>query len=168
MKPMMAAAIRVLLDLSQGWATGISPSESIRKAETRAGLELRVAPPLSLRFELAAVRFAGSRDGRDAGVVGLTALPLLSWHFWRLGPSSLTFDFGLGGAWFSRPFPPGGTALDGYSTVGLGTRIALGHRLFATADARGFHHSNGRGFVADNPAFDGIGVDVGVGLDVTP
>lgn len=155
----------LVFELAHGLALGLSPNDGIAKVESRAAAELRVAPPVGLRLEVAFVRFVGRRDEQDASCVGLTALPLVSWHFLRVGRSSVAFSFGLGGAWFSRPFPPFGTALNGYSALGLGARLAIGPRWFLTADVRGFHHSNGRGFAADNPAIDGVGFDLGVAAE---
>jgi hypothetical protein len=156
------------LDLASGFAAGLTPNQSIYKWEQRLGAELRWGAPFSARLELSFVRMAGSRAGRDASCVGVTLLPPLVWHFARFGESSLAFQFGLGGAWFSEPFPPGGTHLNGYSSVGLGVRVALARSTVLMLDGRLLHHSNGRGFVPDNPAFDSVGLDVGVGFPSWP
>jgi hypothetical protein len=112
--------------------------------------------------ELAGVRFTGQRDGRRVDTWGLTVIPVPAWHFLRGPRGSLAFEFGLGGAWFARPFPPGGTHLNGASVVGLGARVATGPRFGLRLGGRLLHHSNGQGFVEDNPAFDGLVADAGV------
>lgn len=163
-----AAADRWMGHVTSGYAAGIEDNDSVRKGELRLGGDFRPARFVSFGLELAFVRFAGSRDGRDVGCVGGTLLPVVAWHFFRHGDSSATFELGYGGAAFSRGFPPGGTVLNGYSALGVGGRIALRPNLLLVLGLRLFHHSNGRGFAEDNPAFDGIGVNVGTGFGLAP
>jgi len=160
------AAPRTTIHWSSGFGAGIEDSRNIRKVETRWGVDYRVGPPLSVGLEVALVRFLGERDERAAKTLGATLLPVVAWHFWRSGDASLAFDIGYGGAVFLPAFPPGGTSLNGYSTVGLQGRLPLRRDVVLLLGVRAMHHSNGRGFVADNPAFDGIALNLGAGFGV--
>jgi Lipid A 3-O-deacylase (PagL) len=144
-----------------GYGAGVDVNDGLSRYELDTGVERRLSRALSFDVELGAVRFQGVRDGRDAAADGVVVIPRLAWHFARLGGSSLLLDFGLGGALFSRDFPPGGTRLNGYSAIGVGARLALTEELQAFAALRLMHHSNGKGLVADNPAFDGVAVSLG-------
>jgi hypothetical protein len=144
-----------------GYVSGVDVNRELSRYELDAAIERRLSPALSFDVELGAVRFQGVRDGRDADADGVVVIPRLAWHFARLGGSSLLLDFGLGGALFSRDFPPGGTRLNGYSAIGVGARLALTEGLQAFAALRLMHHSNGQGLVAENPAFDGVAVSLG-------
>ncbi|MFT3917056.1 MAG: acyloxyacyl hydrolase [Anaeromyxobacteraceae bacterium] len=148
--------------LAAGWGSGIDVNSRLDKLELRAGAMRRFAPSLSAGLELAAVRFEGTRGGVIADATGVTALPLARWHFLRLGESSCAFEFGFGGARFARPFPPGGTRWNGYSAWGLGADLDLGRGVAVAGGVRFLHHSNGRGLVTDNPAYDGLSFHVGL------
>lgn len=150
--------------LSLGAARGIELGRDLRKAEVRGGWEQVFHPALSAGPELALVRFTGHRQGAAVDTLGATAVYQLKWHALRWAGASLDLQFGMGGAAFARPFPPGGTRLNGASLYGVGLVVPLGARWLLLADVRGFHHSNGRGLVTTNPAFDGTSVDVGVGV----
>ncbi len=150
-----------------GAGTGVDVNRDVERQEVAVGGALRLGEALSLGAELTGIRFAGTRDERDAAARGVAVLPRVAWHFVRAADSSLSLELGLGGALFSRPFPPGGTRLNGYSMIGLGGELALGGRLWATAGLRLLHHSNGQGLVEDNPAFDGVVGTVGLALRLT-
>lgn len=149
---------------SAGYAQGIAPSDHIHKSEGRLGVEQVFHPALSGGPELAVLRFSGSRDGRDANSAGGTLLYQLKWHALRYRGYSLYAGFGFGGAYFLSPFPPGGTRFNGYSFFGTGLVAPMGRHLLLLLDVREMHHSNGRGLVADNPAFDGLSVNLGLGV----
>jgi len=160
------AAPRTTIHWSSGFGAGIEDSRDIHKVETRWGVDYRVGRPLSVGVELALVRFLGVRDERAAKTLGATLLPVVAWHFWRAGDASLALDIGYGGALFLPAFPPGGTSLNGYSAVGLQGRLPLRRDVVLLIGVRAMHHSNGRGFVADNPAFDGVALNLGAGFGV--
>jgi len=157
---------RTTIQWSSGFAQGIEVNRKIRKVEMRWGIDYRIGPPLSVGVELALVRFVGERDARSVNCVGTTLLPVVAWHFFRSGGASLAFDLGYGGALFHPAFPPGGTALNGYSAVGLQARLPLRRDVSLLLGVRAMHHSNGRGFVSENPAFDGIVFNVGAAFGV--
>jgi hypothetical protein len=161
-----AAAPRATIHWSSGYGQGIDANAKIRKVETRWGVDYRIGAPLSVGVELALVHFVGMRDERAVDSVGPTVLPVVAWHFWRSRGASFAFDLGFGGALFYPAFPPGGTLLNGYSVVGLQARLPLRRDIGLLLGVRALHHSNGRGFTADNPAFDGLAFNVGAGFGV--
>ncbi|MFO0581948.1 MAG: acyloxyacyl hydrolase [Anaeromyxobacter sp.] len=148
--------------VSAGWGSGIDVNSRIDKLELRVAATRRFAPSLSAGLELAGVRFDGTRGGVVADASGFTALPVARWHFLRFGESSCAFEFGFGGSRFARPFPPGGTRWNGYSAWGLGADLDVGAGLGVTGGIRFLHHSNGRGLVTDNPAYDGLSLHLGL------
>jgi hypothetical protein len=150
-----------VLQWSAGYASGMGINSSIRKAEYRSGLERRFTPAFSFAGEVAVVRFEGARNGRDASTWGVTLLPLARWNFLRGESGRLAFEFGIGGAVFSEKFPPGGTSLNGYSAFGLTAEIALSRHFSLIFGVRELHHSNGRGLVPSNPAYDAISGNMG-------
>ena len=160
--PGEARAGETWLAVAAGWGTGIEANADLDKLELRLGLERRFSPALSAGLELAGVRFSGSRDGVGVRTLGLTALPVARWHFLRFGGSSVAFEFGFGGARFASAFPPGGTRWNGYSAFGLSLTAAAGSGLAFTGGVRFLHHSNGRGLVTENPAYDGVSLHAGV------
>ncbi len=165
-EPGRAQSPRATIHWSSGYGQGIEVNRKIRKVETRWGLDYRVGAPLSVGLELALLRFVGVRDARAVDCVGGTLLPVVAWHFWRSEGASLAFDLGFGAAVFHPAFPPGGTAFNGYSAVGLQGRLALRRDIALLLGVRALHHSNGRGFAADNPAFDGLALNIGAGFGV--
>lgn len=147
-----------------GAGSGVDVNGDIARGEAELGGEVRLGAALSVGAELTGIWFGGTRDGRDAGAKGVAVLPRVAWHFVRGADASLRVELGLGGAWFARPFPPGGTQLNGYSMIGLGGELGLRDGLWAMAGLRLLHHSNGQGLVEDNPAFDGVVGTVGLAL----
>jgi hypothetical protein len=165
-EPGQIAAPRTTIHWSSGYGQGIEANRRIRKVETRWGVDYRIGAPLSVGVELALLRFVGVRDGRAVDCGGATLLPVVAWHFWRSGQASLAFDLGFGGAVFYPAFPPGGTMFNGYSAVGLQARLPLRRDIGLVVGVRALHHSNGRGFVTENPAFDGLAFNLGAGFGV--
>jgi hypothetical protein len=157
---------RTLIHFATGYARGIENNRDVHKVESRLGADYWLYPPLSLGVEGAWVRFVGSRDGQSVNCVGVTLLPLVAWHFWRSGAAALSVDLGWGGALFIPAFPPGGTLLNVYGAVGLQARLPLRSDLLLMLGVRVMHHSNGRDSVADNPAFDGVAINLGTGFRV--
>lgn len=155
---------RFYVHASAGYTVGIAPSQDIRKREGRVGGEQVFHPALSGGPEFALVRFTGSRNGQDADSKGGTLLYQLKWHPLRYRGYSLYLGFGFGGAYFLSPFPPGGTRFNGYSFFGAGLVAPVGRHALVLFDVREMHHSNGRGLVADNPAFDGLSFNLGLGF----
>jgi hypothetical protein len=150
---------RATVHWSSGYATGVDQNRHIQKVETRWGADYRIGPPLSLGLEAAVVRFVGVRDERRVNCLGVTLLPVVAWHFWRMDDASLAFDLGLGGAVFLPSFPPGGTAVSGYWALGLSARLPLRRDIALLFGVRVMHHSSGRGF-------DGVAFNLGTGFGV--
>lgn len=167
-EPGQNAAPRTTIHWSSGYGQGVGGNRRIRKVETRWGADYRIGAPLSVGVELALLRFVGVRDEHAVDCAGATLFPVVAWHFWRSGNASLAFDLGLGAAVFYPAFPPGGTMLNGYSAVGLQARLPLRRDVSLLLGLRALHHSNGRGVVTQNPAFDGLAVNIGAGFGVGP
>lgn len=139
-----------------GLTWGISPSAEIRRVHLQTGLERHFSSSFSAGIELSGARFVGTRADSVADAVSVSVLPVVRWTFLRLAPVNTYFDFGFGGAFFTPAFPPGGTRLNGHSTFGVGLEFSLRSDVALRLQLRQMHHSNGRGFVTENPAFDGV------------
>ena len=164
-EPRQSAAPRTTIQWASGYGQGIDTSRNVRKMETRWGVDHRVLIPLSLGVEFALLRVLGTRDQRAVDGIGATLMPVVAWHFWRDHNASLALDLGLGAALLYPAFP-GGSALQGYSAVGLQARLPLRRDITLLLGARALHHSNGRRPVADNPAFDGLAFTLGAGFGI--
>jgi hypothetical protein len=162
-EPVAPSRHDVRVRFESGYAVGIDVNRGIRKADWRGGVDYRWSPAFSTGAEVALVHFVGRRGGRPVDTFGVTVLPLVRWSFVRTGSFACSFDAGLGLALFGDGFPPGGTQLNGYSTFGLAIEHALTDRVALLGGVRAIHHSNGRGFVDDNPAFDGVAIHLGAG-----
>lgn len=147
-----------------GYAVGIDVNRGIHKSDWRTGIDYRWSPAFSTGAELAIVHFLGVRDGRTVDTLGVTLLPIVRWSFLRHRAFACSFDVGLGLGIFTDAFPPGGTPWNGYSTFGIALEHALDDRVVVLGGLRLLHHSNGRGIVEENPAFDGAAVHVGIGV----
>lgn len=158
-----AVATEAGVDFSAGssFTSGIAPNANVRRIQYHLGLGRRFSPSFGASVELGGASFVGSRAGEPVSTLGFSLLPVARWTFLKTALAKTYFDFGFGGAFFQRSFPPGGTRLNGYSTVGVGIEIPLRNDLSVHLQLRQMHHSNGRGFVADNPAFDGVNYGVG-------
>jgi Lipid A 3-O-deacylase (PagL) len=158
-----AVATEAGLDFSAGssFTRGIAPNANVRRIQYHLGLGRRFSPSFGASVELGGVSFVGSRAGVPVSTLGVSLLPAARWTFLKTDLVKTYFDFGFGGAVFQRSFPPAGTHLNGYSTVGVGIELLLRNDLSVHLQLRQIHHSNGRGFVADNPAFDGVNYGVG-------
>lgn len=58
---------------------------------------------------------------------------------------------------FGRPFPAGGSSVNGLVRWGAGIEIAVSQRMSLSAGYRAAHISNGGGLVPSNPAWNGRG-----------
>lgn len=110
------------------------------------------------------LRPRGRRDGRSADTGAAAATFGLRWHVHRGHGHSLFLEWGSGGLLALHPFPPGGTRLNAASHFGAGIDVALPRGLGLRAGIRQMHVSNGKGMVAENPSFDGLGGYAGVAL----
>lgn len=86
----------------------------------------------------------------------------LAWDFLPNPYLEPSLAFAWGGALYSAPFPPGGTRWNGTSWFGLDLVAPLFPRFALVVSFRELHHSNGRGIVASNPAYDAY--DLGIGF----
>lgn len=155
-----------MLSATSGVSRGLAVNANIWRLEYRLGFEHRFTPSLSAMGEAAFAHFLGERAGQDVNASAVTLMPLLRWSFVRTSAVRVAFDFGLGGGFFTPEFPPGGTRWNGYSLFGLSGSLALSARQWLVVDIREMHHSNGRGIVDSNPAFDGVSVNLGAAFEL--
>ncbi len=143
--------------ISVGRYTGIDDSKEINISHVGFGKTYYVTDGLGLNGEILAIVSRGERDGVDADTEGIGAFFALRWHFLRAKSWSLFLNHGIGPVLFVEEFPPGGTKLNGLIQYSLGMSAHLGNSMLLTLGARHVHISNGKGFVADNPSYDGHG-----------
>ena len=94
---------------------------------------------------------------------GLGASFLLRWHPIRMGAIRLFLDVGGGILYTFESFPPQGTNLNFTARPGIGIAVHLNSSIQLSAGVNRFHLSNGQGYKhPHNPAFDGLGIFVGV------
>lgn len=155
-----------MISISAGYATGVDLNRDIWKMELRGAYDVYFIDELSGGPELSLVKFSGSRNGFSAATQGITAAYILKWLFLKNNSFSLFFEHGWGFAAFANEFPPQGTKLNGNSLVGLGMFLYTSPKALLLFDARLIHHSNGKGLVENNPAFDGILFHIGYGFNL--
>ncbi len=143
--------------ISVGRYTGIDDSKEINISHVSFGKTYYVTDGLGLNGEILAMVPQGERDGVDADAEGIGVFFSLRWHFLRAKSWSLFLNHGIGPVLFVEEFPPGGTKLNGLIQYGLGVSTRLGISTLLTLGARHIHISNGKGFVDDNPSYDGRG-----------
>lgn len=153
-----------LVTISSGYAYGVDINRDIWKVELRAAYDNFFIDELSGGPELSYVHFKGKRNGVDVNTSGITCAYILKWHFTQSEKFSLYFEHGLGGSYFVNEFPPKGTKLNGFSQVGLGVYFKTWEKGLIVFDARLMHHSNGKGIVEKNPAYDGMVFHLGYGF----
>jgi len=143
--------------ISAGNYSGIEDSKDINISNLSFGKAYYVTDGLGLYGEVLAMATQGERDGIDADVEGIGAFFALRWHFIRMKNWSLFLNHGIGPLLFFEEFPPGGTKLNGLTQYGVGMKIRISNSKFINLGVRHIHISNGKGFVDDNPSYDGHG-----------
>ncbi|MDH3891161.1 MAG: acyloxyacyl hydrolase [candidate division Zixibacteria bacterium] len=145
-----------------GSVPGNGDNDDVRARELRAGIGHYFRDRLSLCGELSLYRPTGYRDGVSAKTIGLGLSFAVRWHFVRRPSFSFFTDWGVGFMVGSKSFPPGGTKYNATPNFGLGisTEFVLGWRILM--GLRQLHMSNGKGLVANNPSFDGLGGFIGL------
>ncbi len=143
--------------ISVGRYTGIDDSKEINISNISFGKTYYVTDGLGLNGEILAMLPRGERVGVDADAEGIGAFFALRWHFLRTKNWSLFLNHGIGPVLFVEEFPPGGTKLNGLIQYSLGVNTRLGISTLLTLGIRHIHISNGKGFVDDNPSYDGHG-----------
>ena len=99
--------------------------------------------------------------GGYTGTVGLATVA--RWHFIQRETWTLFADVGIGLAWFGAPLPEAGTRLNFSPQAGLGATFRVDDRLRLHVSAGWYHLSNAR-TSSSNPGFDGLAVQVGIGI----
>lgn len=147
---------RSRLRVQTGFAQGMDVNRGIRRWDIRAAWEHDFRPSLTGAPEFSVERFEGERGGRDAASTGFTLMYVLTWNAWRGENFFAGIEFGWGGGLYTKAFPAGGTRYNGYSQFGAQVGWRLSPDWSLVADVREMHHSNGRGMVERNPAYDAL------------
>jgi len=150
--------------VTAGRVLGSDDNEEVDISELRLERGHYFRDRLGLYGELSLYKPTGQRDGRSVDTVGLGLAFALRWHFLRQPGFSLYTDWGIGVMVGVDPFPPAGTRYNGTPHFGLGLSVRLRGDIQLLAGLRRLHISNGKGFVPENPSFDGLGAYVGVAL----
>ncbi len=135
----------------------------------RVGFEHYLRRGLALGGELGLRAIDGvASDGGDYETKGLSGGVNLRWHPLATRGWSPFVEFGVGLLATTDEFPEGGTNLNGIRHTGVGVEFDLSEHLRLVAGLRQQHVSNGKGQVADNPAWESQGAYVALAFDVTP
>ena len=105
----------------------------------------------------------GAWVGGDGYTGTLGVATIARWHFLHRETWTLFADVGIGLAWFGAPLPEEGTRLNFSPQAGLGATFKLDDRLRLHVSAGWYHLSNAR-TSSSNPGFDGLAVQVGIGI----
>ena len=150
---------------------GALSSNSATPAETRArvarlGFSQQIRDGFAFVGELGLSSFDEPTRRSDTLAADVSAL--LRWDAFDIGRWRGFLEFGLGLMLSDREFPTGGTSLNGTRHVGAGLAYRVDEDLQVLLSVRQQHVSNGRGLVADNPSWDGLGAFVGFSWNMTP
>jgi len=140
----------------------MSPSDAIDRTELRVLARRPLSRTVDWGMEFEGERFRGSREGRSVRSFGGGLVASLGWDFLPNEFVNPTLAFGWGGAVYSSAFPPGGTRWNGTSWFGLDLAAPVSRSLKVVVSMRELHHSNGRGMVSSNPAYDAYDLGMGV------
>lgn len=154
-----APAVRVAAARWSGYETH---AEDVSIRDVRAGYEVPLLPTVSLVGEAGVLLPEGRRGGAEVDATGGTAGVSLVWRPVCGRAGSLSFTHGYGVAYFDRAFPPGGSAWNGTLQFGVGGTLRVADGVALEGGVRHFHVSNGKGLVPQNPAFNGVGVHLGL------
>lgn len=127
------------------------------------GMGYYLTDGLGIYGEALAIAPRGDVDGLDADSEGIGAFFSLRWHFVRTARWSLFLNHGIGPVYFLDEYPPGGTKLNNLMQYSVGMTTRVGDTTLLQLGIRHIHISNGKGFVDENPAYDGYGAFVGIG-----
>lgn len=97
----------------------------------------------------------------ESNTVGLGAFGFFRFDVANFSNHNFYIETGFGVLLTANRFPAGGTHLNGSSRHGLGYNVRLRSGQFLFFGYRWLHISNGRGFVPENPAYDGNGIYIG-------
>lgn len=151
--------------LHLGWTCHTRADCESGLAELGIGYSVDLTARVELGGRLVATRPHGIRDGRDAATLGGGGDLVMRWHLLAERPPVDPYVELVGGlvAHVDR-WPPGGSHYVFRRSFGLGLAWHLGPAITLRAGVRQMHLSNGQGLGAHNPAFDGLGGDVGLSL----
>jgi hypothetical protein len=151
--------------VTAGFVPGNGDSEDVEITELRLGLGHYFRERLGFYGEVSLYRPSGQRDARTVDTAALGLAFAVRWHFLRRSSFGLYTDWGMGVMAGLDPFPPAGTNANGTPHFGVGLSARLRQRMQLLVGLRHLHMSNGKGLVAENPSFDGLGAYLGVTLE---
>lgn len=147
-----------LMFAAAGSYDGIDENKAVDIHHLSVGAAYYLTGGLGVYGEALAIVTRGMRDGTETDTEGIGAFFALRWHFIRTARWSLYLNHGIGPVWFIEEFPPGGTKLNALTQYSLGMSTRIGDSSILNLGLRHSHISNGKGMVAENPAFDGTGI----------
>lgn len=106
-------------------------------------------------------RYKGFRSDIENNTLAFGLGYTIKYHFINKEKFSPYVDCGFGAIYSIDRFPTRGTHFNGQYYVGLGSIFDWLEKIKPFLGVRYYHSSNGRGFVMDNPAFDGFFFSIG-------
>lgn len=161
---------RTFLKSSGAWTVSVpGDARELDLASARLEVGHFVRHGLSVGGELGVHAIDSDASGSGAADThGASASTLLRWHAFEGRGWSAFMELGVGLLATDDSFPAGGTRWNGLRQAGVGLELELTSQLRLAAGVRQQHVSNGKGLVADNPAWDGQGAYLGLHFDLTP
>ncbi len=98
---------------------------------------------------------------RRAHTVGAGFSGWVRWEVANFDHHNFFIEVGHGMLFTLREFPPGGTKWNFSIRRGFGFNVHLKDNRYLTFGWRWMHLSNGRGFIPENPAYEGNGLYIG-------
>lgn len=111
-------------------------------------------------------RFEGFDEHEVRNTFGLGASLMLRCEFVQLFGQNLFAEAGIGFVTTSKDFPPLGTRWNFTQRYGFGMNIPINESLILIFGVRHMHISNGKGFVRENPQYNGNGVYFGTKFEI--
>ncbi len=111
-------------------------------------------------------RFNDSDEFEVRETFGMGVSGFLRLEFIKLFGHNFFAETGFGFLGTTRNFPPMGTSLNFTQRYGFGTNIPLNKNLVLVFAVRHMHISNGKGFVRENPQYNGNGLYMGVKFEL--
>lgn len=111
-------------------------------------------------------RFDGFIDYEVRNTIGIGGILMMRWEFVQLFGHNLFAETGFGILTTNKDFPPFGTRYNFTQRYGFGMNIPLNKNIILVFGVRHVHISNGKGFVRENPQFNGNGAFLGIKFEL--
>jgi hypothetical protein len=137
----------------------------------RAALAAHFRQGWEFQFDLLAIRARGTAilsstppipPPVPSNALALGAGPLARWNVLQFSQWRLFVDAQADLILNDRPFPPHGTSYDFFLRAGGGISVRVSDRYWLESAFRFAHISNGQGFDAGNPGWQGRGLSMGI------